>query len=615
MNTARKIKDDLWFIGANDRKLSLFEAVYPVPEGVSYNSYLLLDEKNVLFDTVDSKVSDIFFENLREVLNGKELDYLVVNHMEPDHCSQILNIKRLYPDVKIVCNKKTVDMISAFFDGKIDGNSFIIVNEGDILNTGKHELTFVFAPMVHWPEVMATYDKTDKILFSADAFGSFGAVSGNIFADEIDFERDYLPEARRYYTNIVGKYGNQVQALLKKASNLKIEMICPLHGHIWRKNFSLVINKYIDWATYTPEEKGVLIAYSSVYGNTQKAAEILAGKLSDKGISKIKTFDVSMTHPSYVISEAFRFSHIVFATTTYNAGIFVTMENLVREIAAHNLQNRTIAVIQNGSWAPVCTKLIRKELECLKNINFIEPELTLRSAVSSAQDNDFEMLADDIFKSMYSEQSVETASTQIVDRKSLNALSYGLFVLSSKDGEKDNACIINTSMQICDNPATIVVSVNKSNLTHDMIMKTGKFNISILTTDTPFEIFERFGFASGRDKDKFEGFEFTSRTENGILYLNKYSNSVISGTVENTIDCGTHTIFYAKISEAKVLSETPSVTYSYYYENIKPGQKQLSDKKGWVCEVCGYVYEGENLPSDFICPLCKHGISAFKKLG
>ena len=400
MYNTKQITTDLFWVGANDRRIALFESVYPVPTGVSYNSYLLMDEKTVLLDTVDRAVTHQFMENVEHVLNGRHLDYLIINHMEPDHCAEIPTIVAKYPDIKIVCNAKTQTMIKQFFDFNLDENQYMLVKEGDTLNTGKHNLTFVFAPMVHWPEVMVTYDTTDKILFSADAFGAFGAIDGNIFADEVDYDHRYMDEARRYYTNIVGKYGPQVQALLKKASNLDIKMICPLHGYIWRKNLEVFIDKYLKWSSYTPETNSVLIAYASVYGGTQNAAEILATKLAQRGVKDIKMYDVSTTHLSYILSDAFKYSHIVFASTTYNNGIFVNMENLLHDVVAHNLQNRKIAVIENGSWAPTCGKLMTELLSKLKNTEFISSNVMIKSAVKQDKAEELDNLAQAIVSSM-----------------------------------------------------------------------------------------------------------------------------------------------------------------------------------------------------------------------
>ncbi|MBO6282213.1 MAG: FprA family A-type flavoprotein [Alphaproteobacteria bacterium] len=394
MYNVRHINSDLLWIGASDHRLALFENVYPIPKGISYNSYLLLDDKTVLLDTVDSSVRQQFFENLQYGLNGRTLDYMIINHMEPDHCAEIESIVKKYPEVKIVCNMQTKKMIGQFFDFNITDDRFAIVKENDVLETGKHKLTFISAPMVHWPEVMMTYDTTDKILFSADAFGTFGALNGNIFADEVDFATEYLDEARRYYTNIVGKYGPQVQAVLKKASALEINMICPLHGFVWRHNFGTYLEKYNLWSSYTPEEKGVVIAYGSIYGNTYNTVSVLATKLAERGIKKIQMFDVSVTHPSYIIGKMFQYSTLVFAAPTYNAGIFVNMENLLHDIVAHNLQNRNIAVIDNGTWAATAGKQMKEELAKLKNCPIIEPSISVKSALKAEQLAELDTLAD-----------------------------------------------------------------------------------------------------------------------------------------------------------------------------------------------------------------------------
>jgi len=385
MHCVKKVTETLTWVGANDRRLAMFEGVYSVPHGVSYNAYLLTDEKTVLFDTVDKAVRQRFRENLAEALNGKTPDYLVVQHMEPDHSSALLELTTAYPDMRIVCNAKTFAFIRQFhgFNG-LEDTRFHLVSEGDILQTGKHELHFIMAPMVHWPEVMVTYDAADRILFSADAFGSFGALNGAIFADEVDFHTDYLNEARRYYTNIVGKYGAQVQTLLKKASSLDIRMICPLHGFVWRQNIGDILTPYRQWSTYTPEESGVMIAYASVYGNTENAAEILASLLRDRGIRTVM-FDVSVTPASEIVSAAFRWSHLVFASTTYNGGVFVTMEALLNDLTAHNIQNRTVAVIENGTWAPASGGLMCKMLEKCRNISVLEHSVSIRSSLTTVQ--------------------------------------------------------------------------------------------------------------------------------------------------------------------------------------------------------------------------------------
>ncbi len=616
MHCIKKIKDDLFWVGANDRRLAMFEGVYSVPDGVSYNSYLLLDDETVLFDTVDKAVSSRFFENIEAALGGRKLNYLVIHHMEPDHSATLLELMKKYPDMRIVCNAKILTMAKQFFNSEAEmiEDRAIIVREGDKLPVGKHTLTFVMAPMVHWPEVMISYDITDKILFSADAFGSFGALNGAIFADEVDFERDCLDEARRYYTNIVGKYGTQVQALLKKASALEIDMICPLHGFVWRKNLNYFISKYQLWSTYTPEVSGVMIAYASIYGNTENAAEILASEIRELGIPVVM-YDVSVTPASDIISAAFKYSHLVFASATYNAGIFVSMEALLHDLVAHNIQNRHIALIENGSWAPTSGNLMRELLSKCKNVTILENTVSIKSSVDLSQNEQLKELAKEIVSSI--PMPLETLTEQselLIDKTAMFKLQYGLFVLTAKDGEKDNGCIINTVQQVTDSPKRISVTVNKANFTHDMIKNTGVFNISVLSTDAPFKVFEHFGFTSGKDTDKFAGADIV-RTSNEISYVPENTNAVMSGKVISEVDCGTHTLFIADVTEATVLSATPSMTYEYYFANVKPKpEAPAEDKKGYVCKICGYVYEGEELPADFICPLCKHGAEDFEKL-
>ena len=399
MHCVKKVTDDLYWIGGSDRRLALFENVYPIPRGVSYNSYVLLDEKTVLLDTVDASISGLFFENLEYVLNGRTLDYLIVNHMEPDHCAVIGDVVRRYPDVKLVCNAKTVPMLKQFFNFPVEDRT-VIVKEMDTLCTGKHTFAFVMAPMVHWPEAMVSYDTVDKILFSADGFGTFGAINGNLFADEVNFERDWLDDARRYFINIVGKYGVQVQNLLKKAATLEIKMICPLHGPVWRENLGWFIEKYDTWSSYKPEDQAVMIAYASIYGNTENAAEILASKLADKGVKNIAMYDVSVTDPSVIVSESFRCSHLVFAAPSYNGGIFTKMETVLSELKAHSLQNRTVAIMENGTWAPVAGRQMREIFASMKNIELLEEGVTIRSAVKEAQEASQEALAEKIASSL-----------------------------------------------------------------------------------------------------------------------------------------------------------------------------------------------------------------------
>lgn len=399
MYCVKRIKDDLFWVGGTDRRLALFENAFPIPRGISYNAYLLADEKTVLFDTVDRAITEQFFENIEAILKGRSLDYVVVNHMEPDHCATLGEIVLRYPGVQVVCNPKTIPIIKQFYNFDIDSRA-IVVKENDTLCTGRHTFTFLMAPMVHWPEVMVTYDTTDKTLFSADAFGTFGAMNGNLFADEVNFERDWLDDARRYYTNIVGKYGPSVQTLLKKASGLDIRTLCPLHGPVWREDISWYVDKYLTWSSYEPEEKAVMIAYGSIYGNTENAANILACKLAERGIRNIAMYDASSTHPSTIISEAFRCSHLVFASATYNGGIFSSMEHVLMDLKAHNLQNRTVALMENGSWGVLSGKQMKEIIGSMKNMTILEQMVTVKSSLKESQIEELDSMADAIAESM-----------------------------------------------------------------------------------------------------------------------------------------------------------------------------------------------------------------------
>ena len=618
MHCTRKVTADLTWVGADDRRLACFEGVYGVPDGVSYNSYLLSDEKTVLFDTVDKAVSRTFFENLAHALGGRELDYLVISHMEPDHAATIEELTLRHPGLTIVCNEKIKTMLGQFFSLS-DTLSYHIVAEGDKLSTGRHEFTFVMAPMVHWPEVMMTYDLTDKMLFSADAFGTFGALNGHLFADEVDFFSDYVDEARRYYTNIVGKYGAQVQSVLKKAAGLELDYVCPLHGFVWRSHFGDFLERYLKWSSYTPEENGVLLAYASVYGHTENTVNILACKLAERGV-KVRVYDTSVTPASYILSDAFRYSHLVLASTTYNAGIFVTMENLVHDIANHNLQNRKIALLENGSWAPTSGKLMHDILSKLRGTQFIGQTVSLRSDITEAQLDELDALADEIAADILPAAPVIEAAAEGADRvldvdgSVFTKFSYGVEVLTTRVDGRDYGCIINTAGQVaaCD-PKKITISVIKKNNTCDMVAKAGRFNISILTEDAPYSVFQHFGFQSGRDVDKFADCEHDDRMANGIRYVPKYTNAVLSCEIIDVVDVETQVLYVANVVEAKLLSDAPSCTYAYYHAHIKPKKNPApAPVEGYVCKICGYFHEGSELPEDFVCPLCKHGSEDFE---
>ena len=384
MYNVKKVNEDLYWIGASDRRLALFENIYPIPRGVSYNSYVLLDEQTVLLDTVDKSVSGQFFENLEHVLDGRKLDYMIVNHMEPDHCAVVEEVVRRFPEVKVVGNAKTFNMMKQFFTFDVDAHA-VVIKEGNTISTGKHTLAFAMIPMVHWPEAMVTYDAYNKVLFSADAFGTFGALNGNVFADEVNFKEEWLEDARRYLVNIVGKYGAPVQTALKKALTLDIAMLCPLHGPIWREDLGWFIDKYQKWSTYTPEDHNVVVMYASIYGNTENAADVLAGKLADAGEKNVKVYDVSVTDPSYLLAEAFRCDRIVFACPTYNGGLFPKMGTLLHELAAHNLQKRKVAVLENGTWAPTAGRQMREILSGMKDMEIWEETVTVKSALKEDQ--------------------------------------------------------------------------------------------------------------------------------------------------------------------------------------------------------------------------------------
>lgn len=510
--------------------------------------------------------------------------------------------------------------------------SIRVVKEKEVLSTGLHTFSFYMAPMVHWPEVLVTYDQHTGVLFSADAFGTFGALSGNLFADQVSFQQEWLPEARRYYANIVGKYGPQVQALLGKIAGLDIRMICPLHGPIWRKDIPWYLDKYQKWSTYTPEENAVVILYGSIYGNTENAAEILAGMLSDQGVENIALYDVSQTHVSQLVAEAFRASHLVLLSATHDMNLFHKMEAFLVEAKARNLQKRTLALVQNGSWAPGAEAPMRRLLGEMKDMQILEPALTIRSALQEEQREALQAMARAITTSLEARPGMEaphlaeepasvgrvTGATSAsepsdssdIDPKALFTIGYGLYVLTSQADGKDSGCIVNTVMQLTDSPKRLCVAINKNNHTHRLVLQSGLINISVLTTGAPFALFQHFGFQSGQNVDKFAG-RADPRSKNGLYYLAEYSDAFLSAKVYQAIDCGTHTLFLADITQAVTLANQEALTYAYYFAHIKPTPKP-KQKPGFVCKICGYFYEGETLPPDFICPLCKHGASDFE---
>ena len=594
-----QITKDIRYIGVNDRTIDLFEGQYRVPNGMAYNSYLILDEKIAVMDTVDIHFTHEWLDNLSHALGGRTPDYLIVQHMEPDHSANIMQFLSVYPTARIVSSAAAFRMMKQFF-GKDLSEGGIVITDGDTLSLGKHSLVFASAPMVHWPEVMVTYDATDRVLFSADAFGKFGTT---------DADEDWACEARRYYFGIVGKYGAPAQALLKKASALDISIICPLHGPVLTENLSYYINLYDTWSSYTPEDDGVLIAYTSVYGNTKRAVELLAQKLRDMGCPKVVLTDLAREDMAEAVEDAFRYSKLVLATTTYCNGIFPFMREFIHHLTERDYQSRTVGLIENGTWAPNAAKTMQKMLEGAKDITFAAEPVRILSALNEDSMKQLDALAEALGGEYRSEESGASRN----DPAALFSIGYGLYVVTTNDGQKDNGLIVNTVTQVTDSPKRVAVTVNKQNYSFHTIRKTGLLNVNCLSTEAPFKVFETFGFQSGRSVNKFENCT-PKRSRNGLVVLPKHINAFLSLKVAEYVDLGTHGMFICDVTESRVLSSTPTMTYTYYQENVKP-KPEVPKSKGYVCKICGYVYEGDPLPEDFICPLCKHGASDFEPIG
>ena len=593
------ITNDIRYIGVNDTKVDLFEGQYKVPHGISYNSYVILDDKIAVMDTVDQNFTHEWLDNLQNTLGDRKPDYLIVQHMEPDHAANILNFAKAYPDAVIVSSQKAFVMMQNFF-GTDFADRQLVVGEGSTLSLGKHTLTFVTAPMVHWPEVIVTYDSTDKVLFSADGFGKFG-IPGT--------DEPWEDEARRYYIGIVGKYGAQVQALLKKAAGLDIEKIAPLHGPVLTENLGHYLNLYNTWSSYQPEEDGIVIAFTSIYGNTRKAVQMLAEKLKANGCPRVIVHDLARDDMSEAVADAFKYSKIVLATTTYNADVFPFMREFIDHLTERNFQNRTVGMIENGSWAPQAVKVMNKMLEGSKNLTFTENNVKIRSALNEESTAQLNAMADELTREYLALQD-DTANKN--DMSALFNIGYGLYVITSGDGKRDNGLIVNTVTQVTNTPNRLAVTINKENYSHHIIKQTGVMNINCLTVDAPFAVFEAFGFRSGRNVDKFADCE-PLRSDNGLVVLPRYINSFMSLKVEQYVDLDTHGMFICSVTEARVLSDRETMTYTYYQNNVKP-KPETEGKKGYVCKICGYVYEGDTLPEDFVCPLCKHGASDFEEI-
>ena len=593
------ITNDIRYAGVNDHEVDLFEGQYVVKNGMSYNSYVILDDKIAVMDTVDARFTHEWLDNIEAVTGSRRPDYLIVQHMEPDHSANIANFMNVYKDTKIVSSAKAFAMMKQFFGTDFEDRQ-IVIAEGDTLSLGKHELTFVTAPMVHWPEVIVTYDSYEKVLFSADGFGKFGA---------LDADEEWADEARRYYIGIVGKYGAQVQRLLKKASTLDIQTICPLHGPVLKENLGYYLGLYNTWSSYNVEETGIVVAYTSVYGNTRKAVEALADKLRMKGCPKVVIYDLARCDMSSAVADAFRYGKLILATTTYNADIFPFMREFIEHLTERNYQNRFVGLIENGSWAPLAAKTMKQMLEGCKKLTFADTTVHIHSALNEESTAQLDALADEFCKN-YLAQHDETADKN--DLTALFKIGYGLYVVTSNDGKKDNGLIVNTVTQVTNTPNRIAVTINKDNYSHHVIKQTGIMNINCLSTDAPFKVFQNFGFQSGRTVDKFEGWS-PLRSDNGLVFLPRYINSFMSLKVEQYVDLDTHGMFICTVTEARVISNVETMTYNYYQSNVKP-KPDTEGKKGYVCVVCGYVYEVDELPDDIVCPLCKHGVEDFERL-
>ncbi len=594
------ITNDIRYVGVNDHQVDLFEGQYKVPGGMAYNSYVILDEKIAIMDTVDKNFTHEWLDNIQSALGGRKPDYLVVQHMEPDHAANVGNFMKLYPETTIVSSAKAFNMMGPFF-GTCYEDRRIVVGEGDTLSLGKHTLAFVAAPMVHWPEVIVTYDVLDKVLFSADGFGKFGA---------LDVDEPWDDEARRYYIGIVGKYGAQVQALLKKAATLDIQMICPLHGPVLKENLGHYIRLYDLWSGYTVETEGVVIAYTSVYGNTKAAVEKLADKLRANGCPKVIVHDLARCDMAQAVADAFRYSKLVLATTTYNADVFPFMKEFIHHLTERNFRNRTVALMENGSWAPLAAKVMRKMLEECKNLTFTETTVRILSALNETSAKQVDALANELSKEYLAQQD---ATANKNDLTALFNIGYGLYVVTTNDGARDNGLIVNTVSQVTNTPNRIAVTINKQNYSFHTIQKTGVLNVNCLDVSAPFSLFQRFGFQSGRTVDKFAGMEVL-RSDNGLAFLPRYINSFMSLKVESYVDMDTHGMFICTVTEARVMSDAETMTYTYYQKNVKP-KPETEGKHGFVCKVCGWIYEGDELPDDIICPLCKHGAADFEPIG
>ena len=609
------ITDDIRAIGVDDHAIDLFEGQYVVPRGMSYNSYVVLDEKVAVLDTVDARFAQEWLDKLQAALAGRRPDYLVVQHMEPDHSANIAAFMDLFPEATVVASAKAFAMMQNFFGRQWESRRRV-VEEGDTLELGRHVLAFLGAPMVHWPEVVVTYDTTDKVLFSADAFGTFGA-------QDVAGGGDWAEEARRYYFGIVGKYGLPAQKLLAKAAGVEIRTVCPLHGPLLEgAALARALELYGKWAAYKPESEGALVAYTSVYGHTKAVAELLADLLRAKGCPEVVVRDLARCDVHEAMAQAFRLGTLALATTTYNGDIFPAMRGFIEGLVERGFQNRAVGLVENGSWAPMAAKVMAGLLEKSKGLRMAGTVVHVQSALSAASRQELGALADELCAGFGAE------AARASDPAALFRIGYGLYVATSRGADgRDNGCILNTVCQVTNTPNRVAVTINKLNYTHHVVQATGRLNLCCLSEAAPFDVFRRFGFQSGRAVDKFAG-EPPERAKNGLAILPKdISNAFLSLKVEKEVDLGTHGMFVCSIEESQVLSAVPTMTYSFYQANVKPkpaapapvaaeaaapAEPGAKKKRRWVCKICGYVYEGDELPPDFICPLCKHGAEDFE---
>lgn len=593
------LPDDIKYVGVNDHKIDLFEGQYKVPNGMAYNSYVIMDEKIAVFDTVEKSFSHQWLDNIANAIGNRKPDYLIVQHMEPDHSANITKFMEVYPNATVVASEKAFTMMNNFYKKNYEDRR-IVSKDGETLSLGKHNLTFVAAPMVHWPEVMLTYDATSKILFSADAFGKFGA---------LDVDQAWDDEARRYYIGIVGKYGVQVQNVLKKALELEIKTICPLHGPVLSENLDHYLGLYNTWSSYQAETDGVFIAYTSVYGNTKGAVELLEKELKDNGCPAVVTQDLARSDMHQAVANAFRFGKVVLATTTYNSDIYPFMKTFISALTERGFKNKTIGLISNGSWAPQAENVMKNMLSECKELTFCNESVKILSSVNDDNKAQISKMADYLTRE-YEAKGVEKPKKS--DMTALFKIGYGLYVVTCNDGKKDNGLIVNTVSQVTNTPNRIAVCINKQNYSHHIIQQTGILNVNCLSIEAPFSVFQNFGMQSGRTADKFKD-EKIIRSSNGLVVPSKYINSYMSLKVEQYVDLDTHGMFICTVTEADVISNIETMTYNYYQSNVKP-KPVTTVKKGWVCKVCGYVYEGDELPPDFVCPICKHGAADFEPL-